>query len=489
MTVLLIANIGNRDVWVDKTAPIPGEVHPIWNKQASRRAMGKALQNNWSNCQTHLGLPIIGKAVEHVLHQEQRIDRIVLIASDQSGQETVSERYLAQDTCELAPVVERLLTEKHDLVGDAEIIHWSVKNNPADYGEMQAFFREHLTELHDNYGDGVFYLEVSGGTPAMTSMLLTVGAEVLGLDAHPLYVSEREEQAFPLDLGRRLVADSLLETIKANLDIYAYHAAANTVRSNLDLLQEFIPVESLLTMLEYAYRRRSFSFDEAWATLASITDLTWRKRANATAAGLREHERAWLLQEGIYNAQISFQLGRWFDFITRVFQFVEGALRLLSLELGVEFVKDERDQTPDEDGKRISQNWQQQHQPLVADMSQAGIDISYGANRPVLTAIVERLCVQQGDDARQVALDAIQKLETVADLRNRVVHRYHHITLELLRDTFYPKKRDRKHHPPEDAAEIVRTMEKVWQAVTDQPFDNINPYRAINQLVLDLLAD
>jgi hypothetical protein len=122
MTILLLANIGNRDVWVDKEAPIPGDIHPVWNQKASRRALGEALQQNWVDCRLYLSLPIIGKAVDHILQQEGRIDRVVLISSDQSESEGVSKHHLAQDTCELAPVVGRLLEEVYGLNGDA-IMH------------------------------------------------------------------------------------------------------------------------------------------------------------------------------------------------------------------------------------------------------------------------------------------------------------------------------------------------------------------------------
>jgi len=485
MTVFMLANVGNRDVMVGKEAPVPGEAHPAWNPQASRRTLGQALMADWAGCAPHLSLPIIGKAADFVRKEAGQINRVILISSDQSAQDGVADRYLAQDTCELAPVVERLLVERHG-VADGAVEHWTVTTNPADYGEMQSFFRQRLPGLRADHPDATFYLQVSGGTPAMTSMLLTVGAETFGLAAHPLYVSEREEQPFPLDLGRRAVADALIRALRADVALYAYHAAARTVRDSADLLNEFLPLEPLLGVLEYAHQRRNFDFDDAADTIERIADPVWRERALGTAIGLGKHERAWLLSENIHNVETAYELGHLFDFVTRVFQFVEGALRFLALDLGVQFV-DKRDR-PNKDGEKIAPAWQQQYQTLVEDMARSGVDVAYGANRTVLAAIAERLCTRQDDAPRRQALEALKKLEQVGNLRNRVVHRYHAVTLALIRDTYYPSKRDRKRHPPEETAEeIIAVMKTVWSAVAGRPFAAANPYTAINQLILEIL--
>ncbi|HEY73863.1 MAG TPA: hypothetical protein G4N99_11385 [Thermoflexia bacterium] len=483
MTVLLIANIGNRDMWVDKAAPIPGKVNPQWNKDASRRALGKAIQADWPNCQPHLKLPIIGKAVRYIQQQAGQLDRVVLVSSDQSGQAGVADYHLAQDTCELAPVVERLLIKQYGLPAKA-ITHQTVMSNPADYGGMQAFFREQLTALRDDYPGATFYLQVSGGTPAMTSMLLTVGVDVLGIDAHPLYVTKREEQPFPLDLGRRLVADSLIETIKANLDIYAYHAAANTVRDNRDLLREFIPADPLLTVLEYAKQRVNFNFKDAGEIAVSAVDLAYGDKLHAIAANVQNPTPTMLLRESISSTQLAYAVGNMFDFVVRVFQFVEGAWRNLALELDVQF---EHNGKPNPYGKELAPAWVQKHQSIVERLERDGVRLKK-VNRFVLEKLVTVLHEQVEDKRYQGALDVLEKLEAVGDLRNRVVHQYHHITLELLRNTYYPKKKDQKRHPPEDAIDIVDAMKTVWSIAAGRPFKETNPYNVINDLIREILC-
>lgn len=483
MTVLLLANVGNRDVWIDRNAPIPGEAHPAWNKNASRRALGEALQRNWTACQPQLALPIIGKVVDHVRQQASQLDAVILISSDQSGQEGVSEHHLAQDTCELAPVVERLLIEQYGLAAGT-VTHWTVTSNPADYGDMRAFFQERLTTLCHEQPNATFYLEVSGGTPAMTSMLLTVGAEIFGLDAHPLYVSEHEDRPFPLDLGRRTAANALIRTVKTNLDIYAYHAAANTVRDNQDLLREFIPVDPLLAVLEYARQRINFNFKGAWEIAVSVVDLAYGDRLRTIAADMQNPTSTALLRESVSSAQLAYAVGNLFDFIVRVFQFVEGAWRNLALELDVQF---EHNGKPNLYGKELAPAWAKNHQSTVDRLRRDDVRLET-VNRFVLEKLVIVLHEQVEDNQYQDSLDLLKRLETVGDLRNRVVHQYHHITLEHLRDTYYPKKREQKRHPPEDAIDIVDAMKAVWSTAAGQPFDETNPYDAINDLILEILA-
>jgi hypothetical protein len=481
MKSILIANIGNRDVWVDQAAPISGEVNPQWNMSASRRALGAELLADWSRCRPHLTLPIIGKAADYVRQQPGGLEGVVLISSDQSGRSDVADHHLAQDSCELAPVVERLLVEEYDLTPGATI-HWTVEGNPADYAVMQAFLRQRLAGLYEEEPESTFYLEVSGGTPAMTSMLLVAGAEILGLAARPLYVSEHEEQPFALDLGHRLVAESLLRVVQEDVSIYAYHAAAQTVRGNLELVREYVRADDLLATLDHARHRRNLDFEDAWNVTRQATAPQWRQRLQRIAADTETPTREMLLRESIHHAQIAFDNRNLLDLVVRVFQFVEGVWRYLALEAGVQF---EHNGKPNPDGKELAAGWLQSHQPLVRTLKEHGVRLDT-VNRYVLERIVLALQEPPDDDRRRDMLDLLRKLEAIGDLRNRAVHQYHRLSLALLRDTFFPRKRDRKKHPPEDAQEVLRAMERVWSAATGQPFDSPSPYQAINALCEEL---
>ncbi|MCP4538875.1 MAG: hypothetical protein GY832_17205 [Chloroflexi bacterium] len=484
MTVLLLANIGNRDIWVDKTAPIPGEVHPVWNKTASRRALGEALQCDWATCQPHLALPIIGKAADHVRQQSGQLDAVILISSDQSGQEGVSEHHLAQDTCTLAPVVERLLVEQYSLAHDT-VTHWTVTNNPADYGNMRNFFQEQLAALRDEQPNATVYLEVSGGTPAMTSMLLTIGAETFGLDAHPLYVSEHEDCPFPLDLGRRTVVNALVKTVKANLDIYAYHAAANTVRDNRDLLHEFIPVDPALAVLEYARQRINFNFERARAALTKLASAP----AEQLIAGLCEEQPEWLLEEICHNAQVRLNTGAYGDFLVRMFRFDEATLRYTARKFGARLV--DKDGNPDADGEFLDTAWLASESNLEKYLGSKNVRRNnagrISANRFVFSLIVAFWSKLDDNPTLRALRKYLNQIDKLSAVRNKsfAVHTFEGVSRQRMAKAFIGSDAT---GTDDDIDQIWDVVKKTCETATGQPFDETNPYDAINDLILEILA-
>jgi hypothetical protein len=490
MSILLIANIGNRDVWVDKETPIPGESHPVWNRDASRRALGEALQQNWAACRPYLTLPIIGKAVDYILQREGRIDHVVLVSSDQSESKGVSEYHLAQDTCDLAPVVERLLNEKYDLEG-SDVVHWTVRSNPADYGEMESFFRRHLPALHEQYEDAAFYMEVSGGTPAMTSMLLTVGAELFGLDAHPLYVSERDENPFPLDLGRRTVAESLKRVVEENIGIYAYHAAAQTVRDNLTLLRDFAPVDTLLAVLEYARQRINFNFDQARDVLMSLPGDHRTEQIESLANDLRPDQMWWLLHEIVYNAERRLEVGAYGDFLVRLFRFDEAVRRHVALRLGVCLV--DRDGELDEDGEFIDPDWLNDNPDLLSYLHEKsvrfGSDGRVKANRFVLILVFAFLVRRDGEAEMHTLRKRLNKLDQLSGVRNKsfAVHTFDGVSRERMVRAFTGQSDPGNIEARID--EIIKMVREACRLATDRALEKPGPYEIINDLILDLLAD
>ncbi len=489
MTVFLLANVGNRDVQMSKETPVPGEVHPGWNPHASRRGLGLALMANWPDCAPYLRLPIIGKAADFIRKEAGRIDRVILVSSDQSAAEGVADRYLAQDTCELAPVVERLLVGQHG-VPEGAVEHWTVTTNPADYGEMQAFFRENLPNLLEDYPDAAFYLEVSGGTPAMTSMLLAVGAETFGLAAHPLYVSERAEEPFPLDLGRRTVAEALASTIRANLAIYAYHAAMDTVQDNAGLLCEFFPVDPLEAVLAYARQRVNFNFDRARAALSGVPHGPWSDRLDDLASDLHEDQAEWLLQEIVYNAEIKLRTGDYGDFLVRVFRFDEAARRTAALRLGARLV--DREGQPDADGEFFDPAFITEIPGLREYLESKNVRFAQGdlapANRYVMSCTIAFLADQQGDQAPRTLLKRLGKLDQLSKVRNAsfAVHTFDGVSRQRMVQAFTSNPEALGTDAEID--EMMAVLREVCALATGEPFVAANPYDAINALVEILLS-
>lgn len=488
MSTILIANIGNRDVWVDEDAPIPGDVHPAWNEGASLRALGRTLREAAPDVLPHLHLPIIAKALHYARTETGAVDRVALIASDQSELPTVADRHLAQDTCAMAPIVARLLVERHDVKPDA-VTHHVVRRNPADYGMMRGFFAELLPQLRDQHPDGAFYLELSGGTPAMTGMLLVVGADVFGLQARPLYVSPHQDEPFALDLGRRMVADSLRQVVREDVAIHAYHAAAETLRANRELLGEFAPVDVLLPILDYARQRINFNFDRADQALARIPSQDAPGDLEAAWSVLRPAEPWWLLHEVVHNAELRLRLGEYGDFAVRLFRFDEAARRHAALELGARFV--DRDGDPDPNGPFVDPAWlantPQVDRYLAEKDARRSDDGRVYATRYILDLLVAQLARMQRKTEPRTLLKRLGRINQLSAVRNSsfATHSFEGVTARRLARSF--TGRPDALGTEEELGAIIETMKEACALATGEPVATANPFDRLNDLVVELL--
>jgi len=356
---------------------------------------------------------------------------------------------------------------------------------------MQAFFRQRLGALKDQAPDATFYLEVSGGTPAMTSMLLVTGAEVLGLAARPLYVSEHEEQPFSLDLGRRLVAESLCQVIREDLKIYAYQAAANTVRDNLVLLEAFIPARALLAGLDYARQRLNFNFECARQAIEQAPPGPWSAQAEQLAASLCPQQPGWLLHEIIYNAETRLEIGAYGDFLTRVFRFDEGALRHTVRRLGARLI--DKNGQPDDDGEFFDPVWLDQVPQLKAYLIDKGIyfnDDRAPANRYVLNLVAKKLADRCDDTATPELLTYLGTISKLSGVRNKsfAVHTFDGVSRQRMVEAFTGKASVTDSQ--KGMQDIVAMLRQACHVTTGQPLAPDNPFKTeINAFCAALTRD
>jgi hypothetical protein len=322
-------------------------------------------------------------------------------------------------------------------------------------------------------------------------MLLTVGAEIFGLDAYPLYVSQYEETPFQLDLGRQVVAESLQSVIRENAKIYAYHAAVRTLASNLELLKAFCPAASLHAVCTYAHQRLNFNFEEAQAALAPALDAARHEDLSALALSESEHygQTEWLLREILFNAEVRLRTGAYGDFLVRVFRFDEAILRYMARKrLGARLV--DRKGEPDENGEFLDPDWLGEKPGLQDYFDSKHVrrgDDRVSANRFVLNLTVAYLARQQDDQAINQARKKLGKLQQLSSVRNKsfAVHTFDGVSPQRIAAAF----------PGHDDAEgseaqlnqIVDRMREVCELATGQPVAAINPYDRINTMIEDLL--
>lgn len=466
MTVVLICNVGNRDVAL-KPDGAKGLPKLLQDDKASRRDLGRYLQERFVAYQSHIEFPIINPIVAYLLANMPSLDGVVLIVSNQPeppSSDPKARGFWGQDTCELAAVIRTWLIETYHLRPDQVAIK-EIRQNPADYGVMHTFLGELLPEVKATYPDGRFYLALSGGTPAMNAMLLVQGTEILGEAAVPLYLSPQHPHPFVLNVGQKLLARSLRSTLRRELDLFNYHAALDLLTTNTTLLRDDLPDwAELVQVIRYARERLNFNFAEA----AQAISYPPQARLKLLADEIASRPPEWLLAEVAHAADIKLRTGQYADFLGRVFRFHEAALRLMAQQrLGIVF--------EDDTGKRFDLTWLSGQADLKTYLDKKGVRYKE-VNRYVLELANRFIAERNGDQAAQEALGMLDSIKQLADLRNHtpLAHNYEGVSRQRLAAEY--------HAAPE---QILRDMATIYKQVTGQPLGR-NPYEAINELCLTL---
>ncbi|MBP8972436.1 MAG: hypothetical protein KBH93_01060 [Anaerolineae bacterium] len=462
MSVLFIANVGNRDVQVPGGTDLPREA----------RLLGQQLLDEWPAVADSLELPILVKALQWVVKKHGApVDRVVLVASDQQD-----EKYRPSDTILLAEVIARLLREhdKWNHLAKAEAISIvRAEQSPADYDYMLHVYETLTKEVAAEGTYDQVYLAVSGGTPAMASMLMFQGIRAFGERALPLYVTPHRAMPISLDIGRKLTLDALVEDLERNVKDFQYRAALSLVKARRKLLaQEWKheKYDALVAVLSYATQRFNFNFEEAEKAIFGADrglPAPFATRIHELADDLQARDEVWLMREEIYGAELDFFLGAYKDALNNVFAFREELLRQLVVRHGAHLIETEK-------GDMLAEDWLKREPGLEEYLKSKNII----PKRTATTYVFEHILRFKAETMPDLAefLDEITELKKLADLRNKATHQHAGVSQSTLVDAF--------------GGEISALLQHMWALYnrftgTDKPA--ANPYDAINTLILDLI--
>ena len=480
MSVLFLANVGNRDLCVD------GQPLPV----QAVRARGEALLEQWRRegadaLFPRLAAPLIEASLRYILDREPRV-RVALFATDQP--ETVEERHRARDTIHVAGLLKEYLRRRYpNRVEDVRV--YAIRDHsPVHYDEMFAFYQEELTRSALNPpGLTAAYVAPVGGIPAANFALLVQAFDRYGERCHSLYVPEGRDEAVPMNLGERMRTALLrrlaLEAVEA-LDFRRVAAL---------LAEHPTPAaRPLRAVADYAHRRLDQDYDQAHLAIeeaAAQTTGALRQGVLALRNGLHplraEREEA-LLVEVLHLAEVALATGRHAEFLQRFFRLLEGlAQHLVRRHLGVE-VADEDGRG--EDYERLVrsvqplQNFFQRHYQRL-DVSRPTL--------PVLVGLLEYLAeggpgpdgvpaVAEADRQRlreAVGLLTAPGVEGLRRLRNQSTHRFAGVSRERLRRAYGAE--------PEEALDRAReVVAAVGLTVGASPFRTVQDLlrRAVGEL-------
>lgn len=476
MSVIFIANVGNRDV------QIPG--HPELPPAKEARALGQVLLDQWETYRDDIQTDILIKALRWAVRKHGAVDQVILVASDQ-----VDERYRQSDTITVAQVIERLLREHRDkfawakAIGDVTLE--ALDGNPASYDDMTRYYDHLLPGISTGRGD-VVYLAVSGGTAAMAAMLLFKGIEHFQAQAHPLYVNEFDAMPTSLNVGRRILLNTLVSDIQLSIGVYQYHAALRLIEENADFLRQALPrFDTLFAILHYARSRLNFDFTTAENVLfgEDIDTLADHARAvHSLVNDITETNRTetWLLREVLHTAEISFKTGAYADFLGRAFRLSEGLTDALLARWAPEDLFEMRPER-NEDGstrhrKQVSEKWLDNHIDAWEFLESKKINLDIDITRKTLLALAEYFA--GSSNTRLQVVKYLKRIDELGSYRNQMpfAHGYAGVSLELLKERYKTNRDD----------EMLRNLKWLYEQCAGQE-PGVNPYDAINALILDLL--
>ncbi len=489
MTTIFIANVGNHDVNLSDGGKVllPDNLR---DGHAPARTLGAELEANFGRYARHIELPLIGVSLRWLI-DEQRVDPaelfVHLFPSDQPAPPVTPMGEWLKDTGPFAQVVKRYLTSGAAPMLAAKHVHMhTIKGNPANYRNMLEFFTAKLAWLVDKHvhEDDTIYLEITGGTPAMTSMLLLAGFDALGEQAETLYVERGADRPRLFGIGRALLHRQALRQLREQINLHAYLVARETLQNKGELIAPDLEKRNLLAaILRYAQSRLAFDFDRARQALTA---------ANQYAAGevqstinywdrqLKDPDEAALLGELLHSARINFQMGDYAAFSQRVFRFQEAALRALAERMGMRY-KSKRE------NEFVDKKWVASVPGLTDFLSDytapdgaryKPVDLDRSLNRINLGAIVAFFVQHRKEWARyKDAADTVQRLSAVAKLRNKGLagHGFVGIARADLSSAF-----------GRDASEILPLMEETCEDLFGHKIGQ-SPYEAANKMLLDLI--
>ena len=501
MSVLFLANVGNHDLLLTDPSLLPPEHQKAYReRELPARRLGEIILSDPGRYAGAVTFPLIGASLRWLLEEEGVPPddlQIHLFATDQRRPPVTPEGEWLKDTIDFAEVIRRGLMdgwlewemeteegrrERRPLrLPKRQVRVHRIQYNPADYRDMLHYFSRELPRLSERAGEVErVYLEVTGGTPAMASMLLVAGVEVFGRRLHTLYVGRGADRPYRVGIGERLLRRRSFAALKEQIGLHAYAVARSALAEEGEwLLPDRERRACVDALLEYADRRLAFDFERARRAARRAVEHAppeARSRVLGWERELQSRETADLLAELVHSMRIKYRLGEYADFLSRLFRFQEAALRYLAERVGLQY--------KDEEGKYVDPAWLRNVpglEPFLREYPLEGgeLRVDIPLNRISLGAIVDFFA--QTDPDLRAAIgerDGLRRLSSLARLRNKGLagHGFEGIGKEDLAKAF-----------GEDADQIVPFVEDLYARVCGRPVPP-DPYAAVNGLLQEMLT-
>jgi len=322
--VLILANVGNRDVMHD------GEIiHRA-------REKGAELLGRFGEVKDNISLPIIQPVLKRIGSADDwglsgdEPTMIGLFCTDQEDS-----RHRANDTIEFARIIQRKLLQSSPkdvgirFANKKAIALIPLKDqNPARYDDMYSFYRDFFSS-DDRIKDPeewICFVLLSGGIPAMNAMLLFHAIQHFEEGCVQLYVSPNDG-VVDMPVGEEMVRASVERRFDEALKTLQFRAAATVLESTGRGGYR-------AAACRYAEYRLAFDFRKAreccrQASRGAEGDVKRYLDGHARTTQNLENgdsNQALLLEELFYNLEVKYRSGEFVDVLGRMFRLQEALL-------------------------------------------------------------------------------------------------------------------------------------------------------------------
>ncbi|HNR33894.1 MAG TPA: hypothetical protein PKO36_01855 [Candidatus Hydrogenedentes bacterium] len=443
MTIILIANVGQRDLSLDEKALASKDPERAENLRRLReekriREWGRLIAKDYVALAPFLDAPMLCSALDSLAKRGERLNEIVLVATKQRDKE-----FMKGDTFVCAEVLTQLLPDKYaGLIGDARLRVQTLYEPPHD---LNAMLDEYGALCSTIDADLLFAL-CTGGTPACNMALSLRAIEKFGERCVTLHVPEGASEPLRLNVVEYVLARQRRHALRRLVERRDFDA----------IVQNSDHSETVRALAKAAAARMNLDFEQGLYDLQKLKTerkLEGLEELFAEARLLSQGSRVHVLREVYWSAVTKWRLDECADFLGRAWRLLEASLyrviaRITGLEKddGLEFKisfeawanASEQSEYAEYVRKKFDKK-SKKAQPLACNVGVLSASLSFFENHPdTIKKAGFNLDVFQRFHA------VVKQLRPLADLRNQCViaHGFEGLSKKKLLETVKFKQND-----------------------------------------------
>ncbi|OAA84796.1 hypothetical protein [Clostridium ljungdahlii] len=397
------------------------------------------LLNYYPDGLEYIDFPIIKASMEKVKNdlENDKLTEIIFVTTDQEHK---------KDTVNLGKILLKIKNDReheklkknigfNELKGTPKVKIWCINENPSDYDVMMKEYEYNL----NNRLEGIekLFIEITGGTPAMSTALLFNATNQINIKVNPFYIDRKSKDAYNLTISESLRKADSKKQICLFIRDQNYKGAETLIKDYASKyhISEKEQVNIVLNMIQAASSRIEFDFDSAEKYIRKVKDYSPVSRSTCSMfqnylRHLKDKNETYLLNELKNNAVYKYNNGAYTDFLGRIFRIQEAIYSniLLSKEVVIDkgygklFLKEEA----------LSET---QMDKLNSAEIQSGIKLEYRDCELNIESMKKTLEIVLEDNSLELKLvNECSKLKSLKSLRNKSIlaHGYSGVSKEKI---------------------------------------------------------